>query len=96
MIICRTKDYEDLSQKAAEIIRAQVIMKPGCVLGLATGSSPVGIYKRLVEWCKKEDLDFSKVSSINLDEYKGLSPDNDQSYRYVMDTNLFNHINIEK
>lgn len=96
MVICRTKDYNDLSRKAANIIRAQVILKPDCVLGLATGSSPVGIYQNLVKWHQKGDLDFSKVSSINLDEYRGLRPDNDQSYRYFMDTNLFNHINIDK
>ena len=96
MIICRTKDYQDLSRKAANIIRAQVILKPDCVLGLATGSSPVGTYQNLVKWYQKGDLDFSNVSSINLDEYRGLRPDNDQSYRYFMDTNLFNHINIDK
>ena len=96
MIICRTKDYQDLSRKAANIIRAQVILKPDCVLGVATGSSPVGTYQNLVKWYQKGDLDFSNVSSINLDEYRGLKPDNDQSYRYFMDTNLFNHINIDK
>ena len=96
MIICRTKDYQDLSRKAANIIRAQVILKPDCVLGLATGSSPVGTYQNLVKWYQNGDLDFSNVSSINLDEYRGLRPDNDQSYRYFMDTNLFNHINIDK
>ena len=71
-------------------------MKPNCVLGLATGSSPVGTYKQLIEWYNKGDLDFSKVTSINLDEYKGLSPENDQSYRYFMNYNLFNHVNIDK
>lgn len=96
MVICRAKDYEELSRKAANIIAAQVIMKPDCVLGLATGSSPVGTYKQLIERYEKGDLDFSKVSSVNLDEYKGLDPENDQSYRYFMNTNLFNHINIDK
>lgn len=96
MIIYRTKDYQDLSRKAANIIQAQIILKPNCVLGLATGSSPVGTYQKLVEWYQKGDMDFSRVSTINLDEYKGLSPDNDQSYRYFMNTNLFNHINIDK
>lgn len=71
-------------------------MKPNCVLGLATGSSPVGTYKQLIEWYKKGDLDFSQVTSVNLDEYKGLSPENDQSYRYFMNTNLFDHVNIDK
>ena len=96
MIIYRAKDYQDMSRKAANIISAQIIMKPNCVLGLATGSSPVGTYRQLIEWYNKGDLDFSHVTSINLDEYKGLSPENDQSYRYFMDTNLFNHVNIDK
>lgn len=96
MIIYRAKDYHDMSRKAANIISAQVIMKPNCVLGLATGSSPVGIYEQLIEWYKKGDIDFSQVTSINLDEYKGLSPENDQSYRYFMNTHLFDHINIDK
>ena len=96
MRIYRAKDYYDMSRKAANIISAQVIMKPDCVLGLATGSTPVGTYAQLVEWYKKGDLDFSEVKTVNLDEYKGLSPDNDQSYRYYMDQNLLNHINIEK
>ena len=71
-------------------------MKPHAVLGLATGSTPVGAYKQLVEWYNKGDLDFANVTSVNLDEYKGLSPENDQSYRYFMNTNLFNHVNINK
>ena len=90
------ENYEILSRKAAAIIAAQVIAKPNCVLGLATGSSPIGTYKNLIEWCKNGDLDFSSVSSINLDEYTGLDGDNDQSYRYFMNNNLFNFINIDK
>ena len=73
MVIYKAKDYQDMSRKAANIISAQIIMKPNCVLGLATGSSPVGTYKQLIEWYKKGDLDFSQVTSVNLDEYKGLS-----------------------
>lgn len=96
MIICKAKDYKDLSRKAANIISAQMIMKPDCVLGLATGSSPIGTYEQLIEWYKRGDLDFSGVTSVNLDEYKGLAADNDQSYRYFMNTNLFNHVNIDK
>lgn len=96
MIIYKAKDYQDLSRKAANIISAQVIMKPNCVLGLATGASPVGTYKQLIEWYRKGDLNFAQVTSINLDEYKGLSPESDQSYRYFMNINLFNHINIDK
>ena len=94
MVIYKAKDYQDMSRKAANIISAQIIMKPNCVLGLATGSSPVGTYKRLIEWYEKGDLDFSQVTSINLDEYKGLSPENDQSYRYFMQHNLFDHIDV--
>ena len=96
MVIYKAKDYQDMSRKAANIISAQIIMKPNCVLGLATGSSPVGTYKQLIEWYNKGDLDFSQITSVNLDEYKGLSGDNDQSYRYFMNTNLFDHVNIDK
>ena len=96
MVIYKVKNYEEMSRKAANIIGAQVITKPDCVLGLATGSSPVGTYQNLIAACKAGDLDFSNVKTINLDEYKGLAPDNDQSYRYFMNTNLFDHINIDK
>lgn len=96
MVLSRAKDYQDLSRKAANIISAQIIMKPDCVLGLATGSSPIGTYKQLIEWYNKGDLDFSRVTSINLDEYKGLGPNDDQSYRYFMDKNLFEHVNINR
>ena len=96
MVIYAAKDYNDMSRKAANIMSAQVIMNPKAVLGLATGSTPVGMYRQLVEWYKKGDLDFSQVTSVNLDEYKGLSGENDQSYRYFMNTNLFDHINIDK
>lgn len=85
-----------MSRVTANLLSAQVIMKPDCVLGLATGSTPVGAYKQLVQWFQKGDLDFSEVTSVNLDEYKGLSPENDQSYRYFMNHNLFDHINIRK
>ena len=79
MVIYRAADYASMSRKAANIISAQVIMKPDCILGLATGSTPIGTYKQLIEWYNKGDLDFSRVTSVNLDEYKGLSGDNDQS-----------------
>ena len=72
MKIIRAKDYADMSRKAANIISAQVIMKPNCVLGLATGGTPVGAYQQLVEWYNKGDLDFSGVTTVNLDEYRGL------------------------
>ena len=94
--IYKEKDYEAMSRRAANVIAAEIIRKPNCVLGLATGSSPIGTYKELIARYELGDLDFSQVSSINLDEYKGLSPENDQSYRYFMNTNLFDHINIDK
>lgn len=96
MKIIKTADYNGMSRKAANLIGAQVIMKPDCILGLATGSSPIGTYKELIKRCEKGDLDFSQVQSVNLDEYKGLSRDNDQSYYYFMNHNLFDHINIDK
>lgn len=91
-----TKTYEELSNKAADIIAAVIINKPNCVLGLATGSSPVGTYKRLIEDNKAGKIDFSKVTSVNLDEYVGLDGTNDQSYRYFMNKNLFDRVNIDK
>ena len=90
------EDYKGMSRKAANIISAQIILKPDSVMGLATGSTPIGIYDQLVKWYEKGDLDFSSVVSINLDEYKGLSGDNDQSYRYFMNKHLFDRINIKK
>ncbi len=96
MRIIKAKDYEDLSRKAAGIISAQIIMKPECVLGLATGSTPIGTYKNLVESYEKGDLDFSGVTTVNLDEYRGLPKENDQSYYYFMNDNLFEHVNIDK
>ena len=90
------KNYDEMSRIAANVLSAQVMMKPDCVLGLATGSTPIGTYKVLIERCAAGDLDFSQVKSINLDEYVGLSGEHDQSYRYFMNNNLFNHINIDK
>ncbi len=87
--------YEKLSKKAANIIAAQVVSKPNSVLGLATGSTPLGTYGFLSEYCKNGDVDFSDVTSVNLDEYVGLNVENDQSYRYFMNENLFNKINID-
>lgn len=95
MKVYRAKDYNDMSRKAANIIASLVILKPDCVLGLATGSSPIGTYKQLIEGYEKGDLDFSSVKSVNLDEYKGLDHENDQSYYYFMYHNLFKHINID-
>lgn len=96
MRIYKAKDYKDMSRKAANIISAQVIGKPNSVLGLATGSTPIGTYEQLVEWYNKGDIDFSEVTSVNLDEYKGLDRNNDQSYYYFMHKNLFDHVNIRQ
>ena len=93
MRVYKTRDYDHASRVAANILSAQVIMKPDCVLGLATGSTPEGLYKQLIEWYKKGDIDFKKVRTVNLDEYVGLDGSNDQSYRYFMDSHFFNHIN---
>ncbi len=96
MKVVRARDYDDMSRKVANIISAQVILKPESVLGLATGSTPIGAYKQLAEWNKKGDCDFSQVSTYNLDEYRGLSHDDPQSYHYFMKTNFFDHINIDQ
>ena len=96
MRIVRAKDYEDMSRKAGNIMAAQVVAKPDSVLGLATGSTPIGAYKRLIEGYEAGDLDFSQVKTYNLDEYRGLPRTHDQSYRYFMNVNLFDHVNIDK
>ena len=96
MRIINVKNYQQLSRKAANIISAQVILKPDCVLGLATGSSPVGTYKQLIEWYNKGDIDFSEVTTVNLDEYVGLCESDEQSYRRFMQENLFDHVNIRR
>lgn len=96
MKIYQTKDYNDLSRVAANLIGAQIIQKPDSVLGLATGSSPIGTYRRLVEGYNNGDLDFSQIRTVNLDEYRGLPRENDQSYYYFMHDNLFNHVNIKE
>ena len=93
--IIETRDYNDMSRKAANIISAQIILKNDSVIGLATGSTPLGIYATLIHWCKKGDLDFSKVKTVNLDEYCGLPKEHAQSYYYFMQENLFKHINID-
>lgn len=90
------KTYEELSARAADIIAAQIILKNNCVLGLATGSSPVGTYKKLIEKVQNGEISFKDVTSVNLDEYAGLDGTHDQSYRYFMNDNLFNHVDIDK
>lgn len=96
MRLYAVENYAELSRKAANIISAQVILKPNSVLGLATGSTPIGTYEQLVAWYRKGDIDFSEITSVNLDEYEGLSGEHSQSYRYFMNSNLFDHINIPK
>lgn len=96
MKFIEVKTYEELSRKAANIISAQVIIKPDCVLGLATGSSPVGTYKELIKQYENGDIDFSSVRSVNLDEYVGLDEKNEQSYRYFMENNFFKSVNIKR
>jgi glucosamine-6-phosphate deaminase len=95
MRIYRAVDYNDMSRKAANILSAQVILKPNCVLGLATGSSPLGIYSQLVEWYRKGDIDFSEVTTINLDEYAGLEKDDPNSYYRFMRENFWDLVNIK-
>ena len=95
MKIIRAKDYADMSRKAANIISAQVIMKPNCVLGLATGGTPVGAYAQLVDWYNKGDIDFSEVTTVNLDEYRGLPKEHPESYWSFMHKNLFDKVNID-
>lgn len=95
MRIIKTANYDETSKRAALIIASQVIINPKSVLGLATGSTPLGAYENLSQWCKAGHIDFSQVTTFNLDEYLGLSPEHDQSYRYYMNKNLFDKINID-
>ena len=95
MRIIETKTYEDMSKQAANIIASVVTLKPDCMLGLATGSSPIGTYEELVKKYEAGELDFSEVTTVNLDEYKGLPKENKQSYYYFMHDNLFDKVNIK-
>ncbi len=95
MNIITVPTYQKMCRAAANIISAQVIMKPDCVLGLATGSTPIGVYAQLIDWYKKGDVDFSHAYSVNLDEYVGLSITHPQSYRYFMQQNFFDAVNFE-
>lgn len=96
MEVIITENYQAMSALGAKMFAQQIMHKPSSVLGLATGSTPVGMYKELVKLHKEKGLDFSKVMTFNLDEYVGLPPSHNQSYRYFMDENLFNHVNIPK
>ncbi|MBP9996329.1 MAG: glucosamine-6-phosphate deaminase [Lachnospiraceae bacterium] len=95
MRIIKTESYDAASRACANLIMAQIVTKPDCVLGLATGSTPIGTYENLVRMYKDGDISFAAVNSVNLDEYKGLSPENDQSYRYFMNDHLFSHVDID-
>lgn len=95
MKVIVAKNYDELSQKAAEIIAQQMKEKKNSVLGLATGSTPIGTYEKLVEFYQNGQIDFSQITTVNLDEYKGLTPDNDQSYRYFMNDHLFSKVNVK-
>ena len=90
------ENYTSVSRKIANILSAQIIIKPNCVLGLATGSTPLGTYKQLIEWYQKGDLDFSMVKTVNLDEYMGIPSTDTHSYAYYMKTNFYEHININQ
>ncbi|MGN0364122.1 MAG: glucosamine-6-phosphate deaminase [Bilifractor sp.] len=96
MKIIQAKDYDDMSRKAANIISAQVILKPDSVLGLATGGTPIGTYEQLIKWYQKGDVDFFDVTTVNLDEYRGLSREHQQSYWYFMHEHFFDHVNISE
>ncbi len=90
------KDYGDMSRKAANLVSAQLLLKPHSVLGLASGSTPLGMYEELTARFRLGDLDFSEAAAVSADEYRGLSPENEQSYRYYMDVHLYDHVNIRK
>lgn len=94
MLIYTVKNYNEMSKKAANIIAAQILFKPNSILGLATGSTPEGLYAELVKKYENGELDFSKIQSFNLDEYYGLEASHDQSYRFYMNKHLFSKINI--
>ena len=96
MRIIIVKDYDEMSKKAAMMVASQVVLKPNSVLGLATGSTPLGLYKELINLYNNSLVDFKEVTTFNLDEYYGLDPQNEQSYHYYMMDNLFNHINVRK
>ncbi len=94
ILVC--ENYDKLSEKAAQIIMSQITLKSNSILGLATGSTPIGMYKKLVEMYENKMIDFSDVKTFNLDEYQNLPISNDQSYHYFMDDNLFNYINVKR
>ena len=94
MKVIVVKDYEQMRDKAFEIMKQVVVANPNGVLGLATGTTPIGLYKRMIEDCK-QGTSYKNIKTVNLDEYKGLDVNSDQSYVYFMRDNLFNHIDID-
>ena len=95
MLVQITDNFDAMSKLAAQIVAERVRRKPDSVVGFATGSTPLGLYKELIRMHHEEGLDFSKVTTFNLDEYVGLTPEHDQSYHYFMWENMFNHINVD-
>ena len=93
-IVCDS--YDEMSRKGADIIADLMKAKPACILGLATGSTPVGMYRELIRKNRAGEIDFSAVETYNLDEYYPITPDNDQSYRYFLNKTLFDEVNIDK
>ena len=96
MKVIVVENYQQIGQLGAQIIAGVIKNNPNAVLGLATGTSPIGIYQNLVEMCQKGEISFANVKTVNLDEYVGLDGTHPQSYRYFMNDNLFNHVDIDK
>ncbi|MBO4323743.1 MAG: glucosamine-6-phosphate deaminase [Clostridia bacterium] len=95
MKVIITKDYEEMSRKAFEVMKEVVANKPDAILGLATGSTPIGLYKNMIKDCKENGTSYKNIKTVNLDEYAGLDYSSDQSYVYFMRSNLFDHIDID-
>lgn len=95
MLVEVLSDAAAMSRRGADIVAAQIRVKPDSVLGFATGSTPLGVYRRLIEMHRSEGLDFASVTTFNLDEYVGLPPEHEQSYHHFMWTNLFDHVNVD-
>ena len=94
IIVC--KNYDEMSLRSAELMASVIKEKPACVLGLATGSTPIGLYQNLIRMNKADEISFKNVTTVNLDEYYPIAPTNDQSYRYFMNDQLFDHVDIDK
>lgn len=96
MKVIISKDYDEMSKRASDLVKSVLLDKPQAKLGLATGSTPIGLYKNLIDLAAKGEIGFQYVKTVNLDEYVGIDPENDQSYQYFMNHNLFDHVNIDK